>query len=293
MIIDSHQHFWKYSPQKHPWISAEMSALKRDFLPEDLQEVYKENGVNGCVAVQAEQSEEETDFLLRLADRYDIIKGVVGWVDLRGENLPIRLDYYSKSDKLKGFRHIVQDEPDPNFLLDPAFRRGLGQLERHGFTYDLLVYPSQLNAAIHTVRDFPKLKFVIDHIAKPDIKNGKISDWGKSIEIIAHEKNVYCKISGMVTEASWKDWQKKDFFPYLETVFQAFGTDRVMFGSDWPVCLLAGNYQEVLDIIFQFTQGFSEQDQLKIFNKNAVDFYRLPLSPNIGQKSNQTDDVRP
>ncbi|MEX2591977.1 MAG: amidohydrolase family protein [Anditalea sp.] len=277
MIIDAHQHFWKYSPQKHHWINEEMTAIKRDFLPEDLQKIYREHGVYGCVAVQAEQSEEETDFLLQLAGQHDFIKGVVGWVDLRAENLPKRLDHYAQFEKLKGFRHIVQDEPDPDFLQDTAFQRGLGQLEKHGFTYDLLVYPSQLKAAIHTVRNFPKLQFVIDHIAKPDIKNGQIIDWGKSMETIADEKNVYCKISGMVTEASWKDWQKKDFFPYLDVIFKSFGIDRVMFGSDWPVCLLAGDYQAVLDIIVQYTRDFSDQDKLKIFYKNAVDFYRLPL----------------
>lgn len=275
MIIDAHQHFWRYSPQKHPWINEEMAGIKRNFLPEDLQKIYKEHRVAGCVAVQAEQSEEETGFLLQLAGEYDFIKGVVGWVDLKTENLSKRLDYYGQFDKLKGFRHIVQDEPDPDFLLDPEFQRGLGQLEKYGFTYDLLVYPRQLKAAIKTVRNFPKLKFVMDHIAKPDIKNGKIIDWSKSMETIALENNVYCKISGMVTEASWKDWQKKDFFPYLDVIFDSFGTDRVMFGSDWPVCLLAGDYPAVLDIIKSYTRNFSERDRMKIFYKNAADFYRL------------------
>jgi L-fuconolactonase len=278
MIIDTHQHFWKYSPQKHQWINGEMSALKKDFLPEDLQKIYKEHGIKGCVAVQAEQSEEETGFLLQLADRYKFIRGVVGWVDLKSENLGTRLDYYKNFDKLKGFRHIVQDEPDPDFLLDQAFQRGLGQLEKNGFTYDLLIYPRHMNAAIHSVRNFPNLRFVIDHIAKPDIRNSKINDWARSMETIAHEKNVYCKMSGMVTEASWRGWKQSDFVPYLDVVFQTFGADRVMFGSDWPVCLLAGGFQDVLDIIVQYTRGFSEQDKQKIYYTNAMDFYRLSLS---------------
>lgn len=277
MIIDSHHHFWQYSPQKHPWIGESMAALKKDFLPEDLQKIFDENKVVGSVAVQAEQSEEETHFLLKLSDQYDWIKGVVGWVDLCDECLPERLEEYAQYDKLKGFRHIVQDEPDPDFLLAPAFQRGLSYLEQHGFTYDLLVYPHQLPAAYQTVKNFPNLKFVIDHIAKPDIRNSHIKEWGKAMEKFTPEKNVYCKVSGMVTEASWKGWQKKDFYPYLDVILEVFGTGRIMFGSDWPVCLLAGSYQEILDIIRHYVQDFPESDKKRIFYQNAVDFYRLEM----------------
>jgi len=275
MIIDAHQHFWKYSPQKHAWIRQEMSLLKRDFLPDDLQKIFAKNQVAACVAVQAEQSEEETGFLLQLADQYNYIKGVVGWVDLKAENLLQRLDYYQDIEKLKGFRHQVQDEPDPRFMLHPAFQNGLRVLEKTRFTFDLLVYPVQLDATLQTGRNFPRLSFVLDHMAKPDIKSGSINNWSTSIQQIAKEPHVYCKISGMVTEASWKDWKAKDFSPYLDVVFQAFGPDRLMFGSDWPVCLLAADYQAVLDIVIQYTRNLPEEDKQKIFYKNAQKFYKL------------------
>lgn len=278
MIIDSHQHFWKYSLQKYSWINDEMNVLKKDFLPDDLWEIYKDNDVKGCVAVQANQSAEETDFLLELADQHHFIKAVVGWVDLRDGALENALQSYRKHKKLKGFRHVVQDEPDPEFMLDEKFQRGLGLLGKHGFTYDLLVYPHQLKAAIQTVRKFPDLKFVLDHIAKPDIKNQQIDQWAELINTLASESNVCCKVSGMVTEASWKNWQQANFTPYLDVVFESFGIDRVMFGSDWPVCLLSGNYQQVLGIIKQYVAPFSAEDKQKLFHKNVVSFYGLETS---------------
>ncbi|HLW21395.1 MAG TPA: amidohydrolase family protein [Cyclobacteriaceae bacterium] len=275
MIIDAHQHFWNYSPQKHSWINSDMGILKKDFLPSDLLETYKENGVSGCVAIQAEQSEEETLFLLQLAEDYDFIKGVVGWLDLRSPDLEDRIKYFRQFKKLKGLRHVVQDEPDPNFLLDPDFQKGLGLLEKYELTYDLLVYPHQLNAAIQTVENFPNLKFVLDHIAKPPIKDQVIAPWEDAIGIIGSKKNAYCKISGMVTEASWTSWKVDDFVPYLDTVFRAFGIDRIMFGSDWPVCLLAGNYAQVLGLVKNYSSRLNVEEKNKLFYENAASFYGL------------------
>lgn len=275
MIIDAHQHFWKYSPTRHAWIGEEMSVLKRDFLPSDLSTIYERNSVIGCVAVQADGSEEETEFLLQLAIENDFIKGVVGWVDLQDKNVEARLHHYQPFKKLKGFRHVVQDEPDPNFMLRDDFRAGLKALEGFDYTYDILIYPHQLDAAIRTVQDFPRVKFVLDHIAKPDIENSKMADWLPKIKILAQSPNIYCKVSGMVTEAAWKNWRQEDFAPYLESVTEAFGIKRLMFGSDWPVCLLSGNYEEVLGIVKTHMTQYSTADQEQLFYKNALSFYRL------------------
>src|SRR5690554_5251341 len=275
MIIDSHQHFWKYSPLRHAWISEEMTTIKKNFLPEDLEIVYRANNVTGCVAVQADQSEEETEFLLQLASQHNFIKGVVGWVDLRADNLVSRLEYFSQFEKLKGFRHIVQDEADPDFLLNPAFQQGLRQLEKRKFTYDILIYPLQFPAAIQTVKNFLRLRFVLDHLAKPNMKNQEIDGWAEKIREIALAPNVYCKVSGMVTEADWLSWKQEDFKPYLDVVFESFGIDRVMFGSDWPVCLLGGSFSSVMEIVKNYTDGFSAEDREKLFYGNAKRFYRL------------------
>lgn len=277
MIIDAHQHFWNYSPTKHAWISEEMSVLKRDFLPSDLSKIYEENSVTGCVAVQADGSEEETEFLLQLAEENDFIKAVVGWVDLQDRDVEARLRHYQSFEKLKGFRHVVQDEPDPNFMLREDFRAGLKALECFDYTYDILVYPHQLDAAIKTVQDFPKIDFVLDHIAKPDIKNHKMDNWLPKIKTLAQSPNVHCKVSGMVTEASWRSWRQEDFFPYLDVVFEAFGLDRLMFGSDWPVCLVSGSYGEVLGIAKAYMGQYSPADQEQVFYKNAQSFYRLKI----------------
>lgn len=277
MIIDAHQHFWNYSPSTHTWINEQMSVLKRDFLPADLLKIYEKNNVAGCVAVQADGSEEETEFLLRLAKEHEFIKAVVGWVDLQDKNVADRLHHYQPFETLKGFRHVVQDEPDPNFMLRDDFRRGLKALEGFDYTYDILVYPHQLDAAIKTVQDFPKINFVLDHIAKPDIKNNKMDNWLPKIKALAASPNVYCKISGMVTEATWQRWRQEDFVPYLDAVVEAFGIDRLMFGSDWPVCLLSGTFAEVLGILKTYMASHSREDQEKVFYKNALSFYRLEI----------------
>jgi len=234
MIIDSHQHFWKYHPVKHSWINDQMKVLQQDYLPENLLEVYTENEIDGCVAVQADQSESETNFLLDLAKENDFIKGIVGWVDLRSDRLEERLEHYSQFKVIKGFRHVVQDEPDPNFIIGKQFKKGIKLLEEYRFTYDILIFPSQLEATLRLIEEFPDHRFVIDHIAKPQIKDGFIKDWEVLMRKIAMHQNVYCKVSGMVTEADWEHWKYNDFIPYLNIIFEIFGTDRIMYGSDWP-----------------------------------------------------------
>ena len=272
--IDSHQHFWKFDPIRDSWIDDSMLKIQRDFLPEDLLSFLSENKFSGCVAVQASQSEEETDFLLDLASKNDFIKGVVGWVDLRTENISERLSRFSKYEKLKGFRHVVQGEPD-DFMLGKEFRNGIAALKQFNFTYDILIFHRQLPAAIDLVKSFPNQVFVIDHIAKPGIKSGDIESWKKGIEEIAKFENVWCKISGMVTEADWNSWKPSDLKPYLDVIFENFSADKLMFGSDWPVCNVASDYTEVVKTLEDYIASFSIEDQNKIWFQNAKSFYKL------------------
>jgi L-fuconolactonase len=275
MRIDAHQHFWKYDPVRDGWITEEMPVIKRDFLPGDLQPLLEENSFDGCVAVQADQSEIETNFLLALAKENNFIKGVVGWIDLCNENSSETLSYYRQFNLLKGFRHILQGEKDRAFMLRPAFMNGIGALKEFNFTYDILIFPDQLQYIPGWVRNFPGQKFVIDHIAKPYIKDKEINDWRKDITAVARHENVYCKISGMVTEADWKNWRQEDLTPYLDVVVESFGMDRIMYGSDWPVCLLAGSYNNVLNVVTNYFSSFTENEKQKIFGRNAIEFYNL------------------
>lgn len=275
MIIDSHQHFWQYDPERHGWINDNMSVLKKDFMPVHLQEVFEANNVDGCVAVQADQSEAETEFLLDLADKNPFIKTVVGWVDLRSEQIEERLAYFKDFSKLAGFRHVVQSEPDNNFMLREDFKRGISSLLKYGFTYDILIFPTQMEAARQITEIFPDQKFVIDHIAKPYIKKGLLEPWGGAMRSIAQHENVCCKISGMVTEADWQNWQYDDFVPYMDVVMEAFGPDRLMFGSDWPVCLLAGDYSKIKGIVEKYIEKLSESEKRKIMGDTAIKFYSI------------------
>lgn len=275
MIIDSHQHFWQYDSERHAWIDDSMAKIQRDFLPFDLQKVYEANGVDGCVAVQVDQTEAETEYLLKLAGVYDFIKGVVGWIDLRAANLPERLDHFAKQDKLCGFRHIVQGEADVNFLLRPDFMDGITHLHAFGFTYDILVFPHQLGAVLEFVRNHPQQLFVIDHLAKPYIKDGFYDGWALLMRAIARQENVYCKLSGMVTEAHWKAWTYKDLVPYMDLVLEVFGPQRVMYGSDWPVCLVAAEYESVKGTVAQYVSKLSPDEQARIWGENASQFYGL------------------
>ena len=275
MTIDAHQHFWHYDPQRHAWIDDRMQALRRDFLPRDLAPILQRNGMDGCIAVQADQSEAETDFLLEQSRQYAFIKAVVGWIDLRSEAIRERLDHYQQYPKLKGFRHVVQDEPDPGFLLREDVRKGIEAVGEYGYTYDLLVFPKQLKAALQTVRALPQQQFVLDHIAKPAIAAGKLESWRTLIQELAALPNVYCKVSGLVTEARWADWQYEDFVPYLQVVTEAFGPDRLLFGSDWPVCLLAADYERMKAIVDRYTRDWSATERAGFFGGNASKAYRI------------------
>ena len=272
--IDAHQHFWHYHPVQHAWINDEMAVIRQDFMPADLEPVLAENGAQACVAVQADQTTAETDFLLQLASQNDFIKGVVGWVDLMATNLEDQLAHYKQYTKLKGFRHILQGEA-PAFMLQPGFCRGIGLLKKYGFTYDILIYPRHLAATLQLVMQFPEQAFVVDHIAKPYIKQGAIDGWAKELAAIAQYPNVHCKISGMVTEANMRSWKQADFTPYLDEVTKLFGVNRLMYGSDWPVCLAAGSYREIIGIVRSYFSNFSAEEQAQVFKKNAAAFYQL------------------
>jgi L-fuconolactonase len=274
MKIDSHQHFWSYDASQYPWIP-KGSPLERDWLPPDLAPLLATAGLDGCVAVQARQSLAESHWLLELAEHYSIIKGVVGWVDLRAPDVEADLAALAKHPKFRGVRHVVQDEPDDHFMLGTEFLRGLGKLRALGLTYDLLVFPHQLPAAIEVVRRFPDQPFVLDHIAKPEIKAGTLSPWREQLRELAKFPNVCCKISGMVTEADHATWKAADFAPFLEVVLAAFGEDRLMYGSDWPVCLLAGSYPRVFELAGTAAHGMSAGGREKFFGGNAVRFYGL------------------
>lgn len=273
--IDAHQHFWNYDPVRDHWITDEMSVLRKTFLPDDIEPLLQQNGVDGCVAVQAGQSEEETNFLVQLATGNSFIKGVVGWVDLQGEKITQRLEHFSQHKIIKGFRHVLQGEVQRDVMLSANFIRGIKALQSFNFTYDILIYPDQLNYTKKLVAQFPGQKFVVDHLAKPSIRKREIKEWQQDMEQLSKHPNVWCKVSGLVTEADWHAWKKDDFTLYLDVVANAFGTERLMFGSDWPVCLLAASYKEVLGIANDYFSSFSNAEQEKIFGGNAVEFYNL------------------
>lgn len=275
MRLDAHQHFWVFDPVRDGWIDESMAVIQRDFLPEDLASILNEYEFDGCVAIQADQTEEQNDFLLRLAKKNAFIKAIVGWVDLRAENVEDRLAYYQDYPMLKGFRHVLQGEAQRDLMLTPAFKKGISKLEKYNYTFDVLIFTDQLKYATQLALQFPNQKFVLDHLAKPLIKSKEITDWKTDIGAIAKLENVSCKLSGMVTEADWKTWKPANFDPYLEVVFNAFGTKRLMYGSDWPVCNVAGGYGKALSILTQYTQQLSQTEQQDIFGDNAAKFYNI------------------
>lgn len=274
MVVDAHQHFWYFDPVRDSWITPEMQAIRRDFLPDDLHPVLRENGIDACVAVQADQSERETEFLLQVAREHDFVKGVVGWVDLQDEGVEERLEHFAKFRKLKGVRHIVQAEPE-GFMRKERFQSGVAKLAKYGLTYDILIYPNQLDDAIVLVEKFPDQPFVLDHIAKPYIGKKIIEPWAEKIRILASGPQLRCKVSGMVTEADWHDWKPDDFTPYLDVIFEAFGPERLLFGSDWPVCLVAGRYGQVKDILESYIEKNAPEYRTRIMGLNASEFYSL------------------
>ena len=281
MRLDSHQHFWRFNPAEHGWMDHRMTVLKQDYLPGELQPLLSLLKFDGSIVVQARQNLEETRWLLELAGEHDFIKGVVGWVDLRSPELHSQLAAFSKYPKLVGVRHVVHDEPDDNFMLLPEFRRGIAQLREFGLTYDLLLFPRHLPVAAKLVAEFPEQLFVLDHLGKPDIRGRKFSPWQEDLAALAKHSNVYCKLSGMVTEAEWRQWQLEDFHRYLDIVFAAFGPERLMIGSDWPVCNLSGSYAATMKIVTGYLQKVSAGVREQILGGNCARFYGIKSGTGI------------
>lgn len=273
--VDAHQHFWVYNPERDSWINDDMKVIKRNFLPDDLEPVLVKNGIDCCVVVQSDSSPVENFFQMNNALENEFILGVVGWVDLQAEDIDEQLSYLSNFKKLKGFRHVLQGDADRALMLKKEFMAGISLLSKYDFTYDLLILPDQLKYAKELAEKFPGQKFVIDHLAKPDIKNRKINDWKKDIQAFSKLENVYCKVSGMVTEADWGKWRHEDFEPYLDAVTETFGMNRLMYGSDWPVCLVSCSYEKMKSIVDSYFQKFSESEKEKFYGENAVKFYVL------------------
>ena len=276
MKIDTHQHFWKYNDRDYPWIIAGMDKLRGDHLPTDLSPLMEATGIGATVAVQARQSVEESLWLLQLADQHSFIRAVVGWVDLCSEDLNQQIESLAQRPKFRGVRHVVQDEPDDNFMLRKSFLAGLSRLQQFRLTYDLLLFPRHLPVACEVVKRFPGQRFVLDHIAKPPIRFGKREPWARDLKRLAEFPNVYCKISGLVTEAKWDAWKAQDFEPYLDIVLNAFGPQRLMIGSDWPVCTLAADYKSVIRLELDYIARLSSDEQTAILETNPVEFYSMP-----------------
>ena len=275
MRIDAHQHFWLYEPVKDAWITSEMEVIQRNFLPNDIGQTLKNNGFDGVVAVQADQSIRETEFLLELSQVYALIKGIVGWVDLQSEQVEEQLNHFKQFPKVKGFRHIVEGESDPDYLHKDAFLNGIAALTKYGYTYDLLIKPWHYESTLKCVASNPNQAFMLDHIAKPPIKSQEFSDWAAFIEKLAAHQNVHCKVSGLGTEADWKHWKLDHFTQYIAHVIQCFGKDRLVFGSDWPVCLLAGSFEDTIRIVSDKLTDFSPAELAGFWGDNAVKFYGL------------------
>ena len=273
--LDAHQHFWQYSPTEYEWISDQMDALQRDFLPRDLQPLLTQNRLDGSIAVQARQNPAETGWLLDLAEQNKFIRGVVGWVDLCALSLHSELDLLAKRKKLVGVRHVLQDEPDDRFMLRPEFLRGISELAAFGLVYDLLLHPRHLPIAVQLVREFPQQVFVLDHLAKPPIASGQLEPWKHDLHELAQFPNVHCKLSGMVTEAKWMQWRPDEFTPYLDAVFEAFGASRLMIGSDWPVCTLSSSYSETLGIVLNYTAHLSADQRDEVLGGNCAKIYGI------------------
>ena len=274
MVIDSHHHFWNYDHVEFDWIDDSMGTIRRSFLPNDLRAEIDQVGIDGVVSVQARQILEETDFLLEQANANDFIKGVVGWIPLADTNITEVLDRYKNADKLKAVRHVVQGEPD-GFLDDEAFNRGIQALQAQDLVYDVLIFERQLEETIRFVDRHPKQVFVLDHIAKPKIKVNQLDPWQANISELAKRDNVRCKLSGMVTEANFENWTEQQLRPYLDTVLAAFGPERLMFGSDWPVCLVASAYKRWHDLICEYIQPLSSDEKASIMGDTAIRVYKL------------------
>jgi len=275
MKIDAHHHVWKYSPEEYGWIDEEKAVIRRDFLPPDLRAEIDAVGIDGVVSVQARQSVEETETLLGYSDQHDFMRGVVGWAPLISPSVKEDLERFSSHPKLKAVRHVLQDEPDDHYVSRGDFNRGVAELQQFNLIYDILIFERHLPQTIEFVDRHPNQVFVLDHIAKPRIKDNLITPWRENISELARRANVSCKISGMVTEADFQNWTEAQLQPYLDTVLEAFGPSRLMFGSDWPVCLLACRYGRWFEIVSKFIARLSSAEQERILGGTAVEVYRL------------------
>ena len=275
MRIDAHQHFWKYSPIAHEWMDESMKVIRKDFSPTDLAKELHALNIDGTVAVQVDQTETETQYLLDLAAEHDLIKAVVGWIDLHSPNAIERMHYWKKDSLLKGFRCIMQGQPDEAYLTNKEFLANVKTLASVDYSYDLLVYHNQFPSLIKFVDKLPDNRMILDHIGKPDIKNKNIKDWQANIKTLAQHPGIYCKLSGMITEADYKHWTYDDLKPYLEIAAEHFGVDRICFGTDWPVCLVAGSYQQVYQVVQKFSTQLTKDQQDKLFGTNTIKFYKL------------------
>jgi L-fuconolactonase len=277
MRIDAHQHFWHYDRAQYEWIDDSMAALRRDFLPLDLQRELDAAQMDACVAVQARQSLDETSWLLSLAEANRFIVGVVGWVDLQADDVHAQLRKVGANPLLVGIRHIVQSEPNDRFLLRPAFCRGIAALEEFGLAYDILIYPRHLPYAVELASRFARQRFVLDHLAKPDIRRGRFQEWERDLRRLAACPNVWAKLSGLVTEADWHRWTPDQLQPCFDIAFDAFGADRLMVGSDWPVCTVAGEYAQVIGVVADYLAARPAAEREAVLGGNAQRFWNLRL----------------
>ncbi|MCM3869304.1 MAG: amidohydrolase family protein [Pyrinomonadaceae bacterium] len=275
MIIDSHQHFWQVGHFDYPWMSSEVEVLYQDYLPSQLEPILKECGVRATILVQASNSLAESYWLLNLAERHPFIAGVVGWVDLKHPEMEQELEVLTANPKFKGVRHLVESEPADDWLVQPSVLQGLQVLEKHRVPYDLLVHTRHLNHVKTVAEACPNLRLVVDHMAKPPIASEEIANWASALKEVATYPNISCKLSGLVTEANWTSWTAEDLRPYIERALELFGSNRLMFGSDWPVCLLASSYPKVLESFQSVLADLAEEDRNRIFGENATEFYRL------------------
>jgi L-fuconolactonase len=275
MRIDTHQHFWRYDPREYAWIDEVLSPLQRDFLPEDSAPEMAALGFDACIAVQARQTAGETPWLLQLADTHPAIAGVIGWVDLQADDARERVRRAAAHPKLLGLRHVVQDEPD-GFLSRPAFLRGVGVLAEFGLTYDVLIYERQMPAALEFVRRFPEQRFVLDHVGKPDIRRGHFDDWARQLKLLAGSPNVTCKLSGLVTEADWRTWTPAALRPYVEAAAEYFSPERLLVGSDWPVCTVAGTYASTMAVVMEVVDTWPAAARDAVLGGNATRLWDLP-----------------
>ncbi len=275
MKIDSHHHFWNYNPEEYGWIGDHMTKLRRDFSPEVLLPEIKQADIDGVVSVQASQTLEETDFLNDYAKENAFIKGVVGWVPFANPGVEAHIERFAAEPKIVGMRHVVQDEPDDNFILGQAFNEGITRLKDHGLVYDILIYERQLGPSLEFVDRHPNQVFVLDHIAKPRICDGLLDPWKENMLELAKRENVYCKLSGVATEADWQNWTEDQLLPYLEVSLAAFSPARMMFGSDWPVALLAIDYKQWVDIVSRFTSTLTDSEQALVWGQVAMEAYGL------------------